>query len=479
MKFFDYIRAALKNLWRQKLRTTLTIFAIVIGAMAVISMISLVLGARNAFLQQIESAGALTQITVTSSTDTSNTDLFNTNGSGDDGKKLDDATVATLKKIAHITAVTPLLNAYSLRSFYLEGTDPSKKFGTNNIEAYQPDSAFDKQVIAGRNLLPSDGSGVVLLSGSFLEKLGYKDNPQELVGKTVIFTTDKGYSGEGAVIPTPQPNGENVPTDRSQQVTELKAKIVGITSPGGVSGDQSFIPLVWAKGIDTNQYYGVDSQDQKAFEEAQRSRKPGQFLSATPPPNKLIVNSQVDQRGYDSIQLKVDDTTNVEPAAVEIRKLQLGAVTAKEFIDTITRTFTIIGLILGAIGAIALFVASIGVINTMVMATLERTREIGIMRACGATSATVRRLFTLEASLLGFWGGVIGVGAGMVLARIANLVANRMLTQQHIAAQDIISLPLWLALGVIAVTTVIGTLAGLYPAHRAAKLDPVEALRYE
>src|SRR5205807_6323846 len=98
------------------------------------------------------------------------------------------------------------------------------------------------------------------------------------------------------------------------------------------------------------------------------------------------------------------------------------------FVDQQLQVFQIVSYVLGGIGGIALAVAAIGVINTMVMAILERTREIGVLRACGATRATIRRLFTIEAGLLGFLGGVFGIVVGFGLTRIANVVINKQLT---------------------------------------------------
>ena len=115
----------------------------------------------------------------------------------------------------------------------------------------------------------------------------------------------------------------------------------------------------------------------------------------------------------------------------------------------------------------------------MIMAILERTREIGVMRAVGSKKSTVRRLFTTEASMLGFMGGVIGVALGFGLTRIANIFVNDQLASNAITARDIITTPAWLVFTVIAIATLIGLLAGLGPAARAARLDPVEALRYE
>jgi putative ABC transport system permease protein len=101
------------------------------------------------------------------------------------------------------------------------------------------------------------------------------------------------------------------------------------------------------------------------------------------------------------------------------------------------------------------------------------------MRAVGARRSTVSRLFTVEASMLGFMGGVIGLGIGYGLTLIANPLINKQLKANSITSSNIITLPIWLILGVIVLTTLIGMFAGLYPARRAARLDPVEALHYE
>jgi len=101
------------------------------------------------------------------------------------------------------------------------------------------------------------------------------------------------------------------------------------------------------------------------------------------------------------------------------------------------------------------------------------------MRAIGAKRSTVSHLFTMEASLLGFLGGIFGVAIGYGLTFLANIFVNQQLAANAVSSRDIATVPLWLVLTVILSTTLIGTLAGLYPAHRAAKLDPVEALRHE
>ena len=194
----------------------------------------------------------------------------------------------------------------------------------------------------------------------------------------------------------------------------------------------------------------------------------------------LLQSNGPDQPGgYDAVILNVDTTANVAGVAQQIRKLGLGAATAQATIDKQVHDFNIISFVLGGVGLVALLIAALGVINTMIMAVLERTREIGVMRAVGAKRSTVRRLFTAEAAALGFFGGAIGVLIGYVAVLVANPVINSKLKVQHVKSTNILSVPVWLIFAVIVGTTLIGFASGLLPARRAARLDPVEALRYE
>ncbi|OGY86134.1 MAG: hypothetical protein A3G01_02125 [Candidatus Kerfeldbacteria bacterium RIFCSPLOWO2_12_FULL_43_9] len=196
----------------------------------------------------------------------------------------------------------------------------------------------------------------------------------------------------------------------------------------------------------------------------------------------IVTEDELDKRGYGMLIVRADSTQTVVGVASDIEKLEnlgLGTITPQDMLDELQKIFTVLGVILTAIGGISLAVASLGIINTMVMATYERTREIGVMRACGARRSTIRNLFTMEASLIGFLGGMIGVGILFGMVKIGNIYGNQFLEEQNIPLQNIIDPPLWLTLGVIGFTTIIGTIAGLYPAFRAARLNPVDALRHE
>jgi putative ABC transport system permease protein len=143
------------------------------------------------------------------------------------------------------------------------------------------------------------------------------------------------------------------------------------------------------------------------------------------------------------------------------------------------RFFAILDAFLGIFGSLALIVASLGIVNTLVMAILERRREIGIMKAIGASDADVRGLFFAEAATMGALGGMLGVFIGWLIGRIINIGTNVYLSRQSLPTETFWAVPWWLVVSAIAFGLIVSLVSGLYPASRAAKLNPVEALRYE
>jgi putative ABC transport system permease protein len=478
MKFSDYIRLAFRNIRRQKLRSALTIFAVVIGAASVTIMLALVTGAKGFFISQVEGSGLLQQVAISQKTDISNFSDANHSGGGNcDGcVKLTEAIVDKVKAVPHVIGVARVVQDGTLEAIVYG----DKKLSTQQNTAYDANGIITSNILAGRDINAGDKAGVITITSDYADKFGFKNNYQGLIGKTVTLQTRSFYSGVGAdVQPPPQCNG---PCDNnnqnSQKSTSLAATVVGIADTSNSSATIR-VPIEWMRGMQQSRQYQFTAADQAA-QQAQQAH----CTNVRGPCNQtqhmtLVVTDMLAQNGYGSLIAKVDNSKNAAGAATAIKKLGVGAADAEASIKQQLTIFNILGLVLGGIGGIALVVAAIGVVNTMVMAILERTREIGVMRAVGAKRSTVRTLFTFEASMLGFLGGVFGVGIGFGLTRVANVFVNKQLASQGVKAHDIIGLPVWLILAVVGIGTLIGLLAGLYPAARAAKLDPVEALRYE
>jgi putative ABC transport system permease protein len=182
---------------------------------------------------------------------------------------------------------------------------------------------------------------------------------------------------------------------------------------------------------------------------------------------------------YTSLSVRVKGTSQVAEVENAVKNMGFNAFSIVDANKSISQFFKVLDLFLGIFGSLALAVASIGIVNTLVMAVLERRREIGIMKALGASDADVRGLFFAEAGAMGLFGGAAGVALGFAIGRAINFGTNIYLARQHFPPAQIWSVPLWLVLVAIAFSIVVSLLSGLYPAARAARLDPVQALRYE
>lgn len=435
MKLHDQFRTGWRNLSRQKLRSGLTIFAIVVGAVSVTVMLSLVTSAKSFLTSSFEKTGEDRRVIVTPTPGLDYRESTWATWSDGSGVKLTDEIVTQLAAIPGVRHATPLT------SFgYFDTVAAGERVLTlknTNMLAYEPNGTITRDVAAGRQLQAGDDGTGIVISTDVANDLGFRGAYDNAVGSTITLTPRKDMGNANNTAPVTLTVVGVITTDGAEMEVTLNSA-------------RSYIPT---------------------FEQC----------TGGGPNTQPTCTSQNDlqRNGYASVYLDVDSKRHVDAVVLAAQRLSVGVAAGKDEIENQEQTFTIIGAVLGGIGAIALFVAAIGVINTMVMATMERTREIGIMRAIGATKRTIRRLFTVEAGVLGFLGGVLGVALSFGVAALLNSILNRQLADNGVTARDVISVPAGLAAVVIAVTTGIGMLAGRLPARRAANLDPVEALRHE
>jgi ABC-type antimicrobial peptide transport system permease subunit len=188
----------------------------------------------------------------------------------------------------------------------------------------------------------------------------------------------------------------------------------------------------------------------------------------------------LERDGYDAMTVRAIDLTAVPAVTEEVEALGLEVQSLETILDVANQVLGLLQALLGSVGGLALLVAALGVANTMMMAIYERTREIGVLKALGASAGEIRRLFTVEAGMIGLIGGVVGLIFGSLLGKLVDWIAHRYLIGEGITGVGPLSVvPWWLAVGALIFAAVIGILAGLYPAARAARLDPVTALRHE
>ena len=182
---------------------------------------------------------------------------------------------------------------------------------------------------------------------------------------------------------------------------------------------------------------------------------------------------------YTSVTVKVSRPDATQPVAERITALGYSTISLADALQGIRWVFIILNSILGLIGSIALIVSSLGIVNTMVMSILERTREIGIMKAVGASDGDIRRIFLVEASVIGLMGGASGLFLGWLIGRAINLGANLYIESQGGPSVTLFSLPWWLITGALLFSIAVSIVAGSYPANRAARLEPMSALRHD
>ncbi len=189
---------------------------------------------------------------------------------------------------------------------------------------------------------------------------------------------------------------------------------------------------------------------------------------------------ELDIKNYDQVKVQVISKGKLSEVQSKIEQMGFKASSIKTSqIDEINKIFVIVKIILACFGIIALFVASIGIFNTMTISFLERTHEIGIMKALGATNKSIKRLFNYESAIIGLVGGVIGVAVGYLSGLGINSLINFLAKTFEGEAQAIFYTPFYFAIGTILFSVIVSYIAGIYPARRASRLNPLEALRYE
>jgi putative ABC transport system permease protein len=237
---------------------------------------------------------------------------------------------------------------------------------------------------------------------------------------------------------------------------EEKLKIVGVSEldPDSLRGNaraRVFLPVKLAQSLHVLQSGGIRDTTQAA--------------SNTPT--------------YSTVSVRVRSPKDVEAIEDAIKKMGFNTFSIIDATRSMRQFFAILDLFLGIFGSLALAVASIGIVNTLVMAILERRREIGIMKALGASDVEVKKLFFAEAGVMGVMGGAVGVAMGWIIGHAINLGTNIYLRRLNFPPEQIWFVPWWLVAGAIVFAVIVSLVSGLYPAARAARLDPVQALRYE
>ncbi len=439
MRFLDLVSLIVYNLSRRKGRVMLTAVGVVIGTAAVVVLVSLAVGLRENATQQLWGINDLSSIQVYPGY---NMDKVVMMGGGGMGGEITDVQMLTPKAIKDIQAI-PGVKQVIIQDYVNAGVDVvfGKLHAYGNINGLDVADVADLGVKAAQGVTTLERGTVVV--GSWISRNFYDPKarpndpplePPDLMDQTLKFVFNK-YSEDGVEIKK-----------------TLMVKVVGVLSESRGESDGSIYMRL---------------EDVNAINEWVRGAR---------------INRN--KEGYSYLIVKAESPEKVIDVTDQINALGYMAYTAQSTVEGINSFFTILQVIFGGVGAIALLVAAIGIANTMAMAILERTREIGLMKAIGATNKEVMSIFLGEAAGIGFIGGLGGVIVGWGGSAVLNIVAVSYYASQASAnggspLSSVASTPFWLPLFALAFATIIGLLSGLYPALRAATLVPVTALKYE
>jgi ABC-type antimicrobial peptide transport system permease subunit len=459
MKAYDLAELAVRNLRESILRNSLTTVGISVGVASLVAMLSLGIGLQQLATRRLVKSGLFDTVVVTS-----RRDLRNFNRGDDDYNAPSPAESPVLDEPARakIAEISNVVEAYPDLRFITSFTFDSKPHLTMvaGIPAsYKTNDAFEGMQ---GSFFSSDISPEVILQKTFAaELLGKTAKPgseetslaeiaKPLLGKEMTMRYSERVDASGSA-----PDGATGDT-YSIQSHELQLKIVGVTDldPDSMRGSaraRVLLPLNLMASLHAIQPTALRDTTQAA------SRVPT----------------------YSTVSVRVKNPTQIQSVEDAIKKMGFNTFSMLDATRSLRKFFAIVDVFLGVFGSLALAVASIGIVNTLVMAILERRREIGIMKAIGASDVDVKKLFFAEAGVMGLLGGALGVALGWTIGRVINVGTNVYLKQQSMAPEQIWFVPWWLVGGAIVFAIVVSLLSGLYPASRAARLDPVQALRYE
>jgi len=432
MSLLDLLTLIIDNLARRKGRVALTAVGVVIGTAAVVLLVSLGFGLQQNAADQLGGIGDLTKITVYPQWG----EWDPNTGEQASTTPLTDKTVAEIRGILGVTAVIPQDSFQGwgyMTVGRLEGGGQMLGIGTADmselgVQAQQGSLDLHKGTIIVGYRVPENLWDPRPRPGQEAPA------PPELLDQTVTLTFVK-WSADGMEVRK-----------------TVRVRVAGVLAEMRDEPDYSiYLPLEEMTALNT-----------------------------------WVRGQRIDRNkdGYPNLVVRVGELDKVVGVADQIASMGYQAYTPQAFVQGISGFYLVLQLIFGGVGAIALLVAAIGIANTMAMSILERTREIGLMKAVGATNRDVLTVFLGESAGIGFLGGLGGVLLGWGLGQVANVFVLAYLAGQ--AAETggppptvAVATPLWLPIFALIFATVVGLLSGLYPALSAATLSPIKALKYE
>ena len=433
-------------------------------------MISLGLGMQESMYREVEQSGGITNLTVTGKQAGNGIMYSSMGGSGQEesNKYITDEVIQQLQQLAHVKSANPILDVSVVA---LKG----KYIGYLQLRGMSEQALKDQniQLAPGGRLPDPKSANLELVFGngvltSFYEKStgkGYWETGEipdiDLANDQMFLILDQdGYFQS-------QNQGQNMGTGSGTegggtQTPSRPPKKYVVQASGVVAGDM--------ESYNANYYYvycDINKLEEMLKKEFRGKVIPGQPSTKSGKPYRKFV--------YSSASVQAEELDDVDELSATIRNMGFQVTTNAEYMESMKKQFAMIQAVLGGIGAVSLFVAAIGIANTMMMSIYERTKEIGVIKVLGCGLKNIKQMFLMEAAFIGFIGGFVGNILSFLLSFIIN-----MLTQNSGAMGvdgNISYIPPWLVLASMVFAVFVGMAAGYFPALRAMRLSPLAAIR--
>lgn len=453
MKLSDYIDLSFSNLWKRRLRTFLTTCGVIIGIGALVTMFAFGKGVQKKVTEQFKSLELFNYVTVFSEP-FNLSDLETSPEKGGrtaektQGKALDDSIIAQIRELPGVEAVLP-----DIRFPATVSIDGDEEFSLVQVLPVRFATSKLMQLRAGKPY-QSDDEDTLILSDSLLRRLGVLDF-DAIIGKSVRIST--------LILDFSKLNMQNLPLllqgkELPFAKEEYVFKVAGISERMGFGGSSPLRSDVYIP-----------------FGASQRMKK----LPFTDLWDIFRKSESEVGSGFSVVNVRLESPAYVESVKTRIERMGFRTFAMIDQFEEIRTGFLFMDMFLAAVGMIAIVVASLGIVNTMIMSILERYSEIGIMKAVGARDSDIKKIFFFESCVIGFLGGIFGLALGWIVSRLINKVVNFYLAKQGVPFMEYFSFPLWICLGAVCFSVLISLISGIYPAARAARVDPVIALRHD